>query len=134
MSDRYRTWFPLVAERLRPVDFRTLPGVIKVFVAVIVAFVVLRWFAPDDLTREIVLLFGTNLFEGGRFVPAKLYSLFTRWALHGSFLHAFFNTVIFIFVGQCAYRHLGTVGFAAFVLPTDSVSPPAAEVRRTISR
>ena len=118
MPDRYHTWFPLVPERLSSVDFRALARVIKVFVAVIVVLEVLRWFAPAPLEREIVLLLGTNLFLGGAFVPEKLYTLFTSWAVHGSFLHALFNTVIFIFIGQSIHRHIGSVGFVVFVLLT----------------
>ena len=126
MPDRYRTWFPLVAERLYSVDFPTLPRAIKVFVAIIAAFEVLRWFAPSDLQRTVELLLGTNLFLGGAFVPEKLYTLFTSWAVHGSFMHTLFNTVIFIFIGQSVHRHVGTGGFVALVLLTSAAGGLAA--------
>ena len=120
VTDPYRTWFPLVGDRLNAPDLRGVPTAMSAILVVIAAVEVVRWVLPPEWEQVMIVTLGTRLFELGRFEPTQLYSLFTSWAVHGGVIHALFNGLWLLILGRAAHRHLGNTGLALLFIATSA--------------
>lgn len=118
---RTPSWFPLSGHTISADDIRRPPRVVMVLIAVMAAVQVAAWVLPSDMALRLMATLGGILFaQDGTFLPYRIYSLFTSWAVHDGIFHLLFNALWIVAFGRAAAGYLGTIGFLVFFLLTSA--------------